>query len=202
MEEKHGPMGKHSKTQGEQLHYKAINKKIQEDKGGVNLQDVDINKQNSTSRFFMHSNNAHLKHYLLKKICSQGGGGVLRLLICSSATKDTMFSFSSATKDAFQKFTLLSCDAEGGFSIPICYVAKLSSGRCCSFSSELVQPPIFLKKTIEAIIFPSCFLSHNLNNHATYLLNRNKKFFSSGIFGQITPLKKIHLIQFLIINKH
>jgi hypothetical protein len=86
----------------------------------------------------MHSNNAHLKHYLLKKIRSQGGGGVVRLLICWSVTKDTMFNFSSATKDAFQKFTLLSCDAEGGFPIPICYVAKLSSGRCCSFSSELV----------------------------------------------------------------
>jgi hypothetical protein len=49
-----------------------------------------------------------------------------------------MFSFSSATKDAFQKFTLLSCDAKGGFPIPICFVAKLSTGRCCSFSDELV----------------------------------------------------------------
>ncbi len=114
-------------------------------------------------------------------------------MICWSATKDIMFSFSSATKDAFQKFTLLSHDPEGGFPIPICFVAKLSSGRCCSFSSELVQPPLFSEKTIEltreAIIFPSCLLSHHLNNHATYLLNRNLKFFSSGFFGQITPLK-------------
>lgn len=86
----------------------------------------------------MHSNNAHLKHFLLRKIRSQGGGVVLPLLICWSATKDTMFSFSSATKDAFQKFSLLSCDVEGGFPIPICFVAKLSSARCCNFFGELV----------------------------------------------------------------
>jgi hypothetical protein len=65
-------------------------------------------KKNSGSRFFMHSNNEHLKHFLLKNICSQGEGGVVPLLICWSATKDSMFSFSSATKDALQKFTLLS----------------------------------------------------------------------------------------------
>jgi hypothetical protein len=64
--------------------------------------------------------------------------GVVPLLICWSATMDTMFSFSSAIKDAFQKFTLLSCDAEEEFPIPICFVAKLSSGRCSSFSGELV----------------------------------------------------------------
>jgi hypothetical protein len=86
----------------------------------------------------MHLNNAHLKHFLLKKIHSQGGGGVVPLLICWSATKDTMFSFSSAAKDAFQKFTLLSCDAKGGFPIPICFVAKLLSGMCCNFLGELV----------------------------------------------------------------
>jgi len=73
----------------------------------------------------MHLNNTHLKHFLLKKIRSQGGGGVVPLLICWSATKDTMFSFSSAAKDAFQKFTLLSCDAKGGVSYSNMFCCKV-----------------------------------------------------------------------------
>lgn len=60
------------------------------------------------------------------------------LFICWSATNDTTFSFSSATMDAFEKFTLFSCDAKGGFPIPICFVAKLLSGRRCNFYGELV----------------------------------------------------------------